>query len=266
MEHSYLPEGSPAHTCLVSPFNLHPTQSFAKHSTPCFDLISSLLTILRASSISGLSMSRPTFYLNPQLSWPLTHLSSPPLGPSKLTCSPSQAFHPSAPGPLFCLYCACHFLPPRLHSEVPPTGRLPWFNAALLNDPVIFSGSQVFSVESAGCSLAPFSRACCRGRAVCHTMSFKEDLLTDLLTQMAISVTASSQNGGSAAAPSLWKYSAGPSHWLMPMPSDQLHSPSCARPVLLQALPNAGTQASSLSPSLSSRPATSHTASGVTPG
>ncbi|XP_042761957.1 uncharacterized protein LOC122200437 [Panthera leo] len=126
--------------------------------------------------------------------------------------------------------------------------------------------AQVFSAESAGCSLAPSSRACCMGRTVCHTMSFKEDLLTDLLTQMAISVTASSRNGGSAAALSLWKYSAGPSHWLMPVPSDQLHSPSCARPVLLQAHPNAGTQASSLSPSLSSRPATSHTASGVTPG
>lgn len=106
------------------------------------------------------------------------------------------------------------------------------------------------SAESTRCSLAPFSRVCCMGMAVCHTVSFK----ADLLMPMAISVTAWSQNGGTAAASSLWKCSAGPSHTFMPSPSDQLHSTSGDWPLPRQELPNAGTQASSPSLSLNSCP------------
>lgn len=100
------------------------------------------------------------------------------------------------------------------------------------------------------CSSAPFSRACCMERAICHAVSFK----ADLLMQMTISVTASSLNGGTAAALSPWKYSAGLLRSFTPMPSDQLHATSCDWPVLLQEHPNAGAQASSPSSSLNSCP------------
>lgn len=91
---------------------------------------------------------------------------------------------------------SCLFLPSRLHSELPPSGSLPRFTPALLNDPVIFSGLSVFQ---------------CRMRSVhwhhLHVYAARKGLLVmqclfkpEPRTQMAISVTASSWNGGTAAA------------------------------------------------------------------